>query len=177
MKSIDNFIPSNIPFNAYMKKCLICGYYNIVASTHDNDMHVSRRHKSKFHRENKNGAEPVRILKRVGYLKTYTREFEDIEFEDIFSSKFIYDELYCMIDDGRNIDIFPSEFSITQKLVDSLTEREQIIIQKRFGFIDGEEKSLQEIGDELGLTKERVRQLESQAMSKMKKRMDNYKYA
>lgn len=50
-----------------------------------------------------------------------------------------------------------------------LTSREQEVILMRNGFTTGEEETLQAIGDKLGLTRERVRQLESQALKKLAK--------
>ena len=49
----------------------------------------------------------------------------------------------------------------------TLTPREKDVILMRMGFISGEEETLQAIGDKLGLTRERVRQLESQALKKL----------
>lgn len=49
-----------------------------------------------------------------------------------------------------------------------LNPRERKIIQYRFGMHDGERKSLTEIGNMYGLSKERVRQLESRALDKLK---------
>ncbi|MGL4394854.1 MAG: sigma-70 family RNA polymerase sigma factor [Brevinema sp.] len=70
----------------------------------------------------------------------------------------------------------PEESSMKDSLCESLhdllhnlAEREQIILQKRFG-LDGDERmSLSQVGKELGLTKERVRQLEKQALCSLKK--------
>ncbi|AES60705.2 putative RNA polymerase sigma-70 like domain, RNA polymerase sigma-B/F/G type [Medicago truncatula] len=50
-----------------------------------------------------------------------------------------------------------------------LRPKERRIIRLRFGFEDGEEKSLSEIGEIFGLSRERVRQLESRALYKLKK--------
>ena len=49
----------------------------------------------------------------------------------------------------------------------TLDEREQYIIRKRF--MDG--WALSEVGDELGITKERVRQVQNEALGKMRRRM------
>lgn len=49
----------------------------------------------------------------------------------------------------------------------TLTPREKDVILMRMGFVSGEEETLQAIGDKLGLTRERVRQLESQALKKL----------
>ncbi|RDX64170.1 RNA polymerase sigma factor sigF, chloroplastic, partial [Mucuna pruriens] len=53
-------------------------------------------------------------------------------------------------------------------LLNILTPKEKSIIRLRFGIEDGKEKTLSDIGKVFGLTKERVRQLESRALSKLK---------
>ena len=58
--------------------------------------------------------------------------------------------------------------SVILKVIDKvLTPREKDVILMRNGFTTGEEETLQAIGDKLGLTRERVRQLESQALKKL----------
>jgi RNA polymerase primary sigma factor len=53
-----------------------------------------------------------------------------------------------------------------RRALDALPERERRILELRFGF-DGEPWTLEAIGHELGLTRERVRQLEGQALSRL----------
>jgi RNA polymerase primary sigma factor len=53
-------------------------------------------------------------------------------------------------------------------VLDTLTEREKSILMKRFGFDDGIQKSLEQVGDMMGLTRERVRQLEIGALAKLR---------
>lgn len=50
-----------------------------------------------------------------------------------------------------------------------LTDREKQIIAYRFGFVDGKPYKLQEIGDIIGVTRERVRQIEVKALTKLKR--------
>ncbi|MGL4387875.1 MAG: sigma-70 family RNA polymerase sigma factor [Brevinema sp.] len=54
-------------------------------------------------------------------------------------------------------------------LLKHLAEREQVILKKRFGLDGNDKMSLSKIGKELGLTKERIRQLEKQALLYLKK--------
>lgn len=51
-----------------------------------------------------------------------------------------------------------------QKILESLTERERVVMRRRLGFDDDETRVLQEIGKELHISRERVRQIEAQAL-------------
>jgi RNA polymerase primary sigma factor len=58
------------------------------------------------------------------------------------------------------------------ELLDQMDKREAAVLRLRFG-LDGEEpKTLKEIGDRLGLTRERVRQIENEALSKLNEIME-----
>ena len=54
-------------------------------------------------------------------------------------------------------------------LLSMLTERQNQVLQLHFGLTDGVERSLEEIGNIMGISKERVRQIERQAMDKLQK--------
>jgi RNA polymerase primary sigma factor len=54
-------------------------------------------------------------------------------------------------------------------LLDELNDREKKIIFQRFGFGGGERKTLQQIGNKLGVSRERIRQLESIALAKLRR--------
>jgi RNA polymerase primary sigma factor len=67
------------------------------------------------------------------------------------------------------------EFSETQdemlKLLQGLKPIEADILRKRFGLANDRERTLKEIGDEYRLSRERVRQLQEQALGKMRRAM------
>ena len=53
-------------------------------------------------------------------------------------------------------------------LLDNLSTREKLVIQLRFGLSDGKNRTLEEIGNMLGLTRERIRQIEKKAINKLR---------
>lgn len=66
-----------------------------------------------------------------------------------------------------------------EAILNTLDEREKVVMRKRFGFDEDDKSVLQQIGDELHVSRERVRQIESQALRKLrsaarKKRLRDY---
>jgi RNA polymerase sigma factor (sigma-70 family) len=57
----------------------------------------------------------------------------------------------------------------TRKLLDTLDPREQTILRKRFGINGEEEQTLQQLADEFGVTRERIRQIETRALGKLRR--------
>jgi len=54
------------------------------------------------------------------------------------------------------------------QVLDTLSPREQRIIQLRFGLIDGHPRTLEEVGRDFGVTRERIRQIESKTLAKLR---------
>ncbi len=64
------------------------------------------------------------------------------------------------------------ELQRLRKLLKTMDPREAAIIQGRFGLDDAEVKTLKELGEELGITRERVRQIEAEAILKLQELME-----
>lgn len=54
------------------------------------------------------------------------------------------------------------------EVLDSLTDREKKVMRLRFGLDDGRSRTLEEVGKEFGVTRERIRQIEDRALSKLR---------
>ncbi|NCC70834.1 RNA polymerase sigma factor RpoD, partial [bacterium] len=55
--------------------------------------------------------------------------------------------------------------------IDELQPREKKILEMRFGIIDGITHTLEEVGQEFGVTRERIRQIEAKALDKIRKNL------
>ena len=53
-------------------------------------------------------------------------------------------------------------------MLDELTEREKKVLQLRFGLKDGHPRTLEEVGREFNVTRERIRQIEGKALRKLR---------
>jgi RNA polymerase primary sigma factor len=53
-------------------------------------------------------------------------------------------------------------------VLDSLTERERRVLSLRFGLVDGYSRTLEEVGKQFKVTRERIRQIEAKALRKMR---------
>ena len=54
------------------------------------------------------------------------------------------------------------------EVLDTLTEREQKVLRLRFGMDDGRARTLEEVGKEFQVTRERIRQIEAKALRRLR---------
>ena len=52
--------------------------------------------------------------------------------------------------------------------LDELNDREKEVVRLRFGLDDGQARTLEEVGREFGVTRERIRQIESKTLAKLR---------
>jgi RNA polymerase primary sigma factor len=75
-------------------------------------------------------------------------------------------------DSDAVVPIDAASFILLQEQLDSilhtLSDREKKVIQLRFGLSDGHARTLEEVGKEFGVTRERIRQIESKTLSKLR---------
>ncbi|OON88262.1 hypothetical protein BXO88_00210 [Oribacterium sp. C9] len=84
--------------------------------------------------------------------------------EDSELSNFVKDDKIISPEQNANHIMMREELD---KTLGILTDKEKTVIEYRYGLIDGQERTLEEIGQMYGLTRERIRQIESKAIRKL----------
>ena len=85
--------------------------------------------------------------------------------EDSFFGDFIEDKTIVMPEEEAVKDVSSEEI---RNVLSTLTEREQEVLELRFGLTDGTVRTLEEVGQVFGVTRERIRQIESKALRKLR---------
>ena len=92
--------------------------------------------------------------------------------EDSVLGDFVEDEERDSPEEAASNQILKEQLS---EIIATLTEREQKIIRLRFGIGGGRPHTLEEVGNEFDVTRERIRQIEAKALSKLRKNKDTKK--
>lgn len=87
------------------------------------------------------------------------------EEDDSHLGDFIKDDTIVGPEDAAAYSVLQDQIS---KLLDTLTEREQRVLILRFGLKDGRTRTLEEVGKEFNVTRERIRQIEAKALRKLR---------
>mgnify|MGYP000919255696 FL=1 len=96
----------------------------------------------------------------------------DSEDEDSVLGDFIEDEGRVSPEDAAAAQMLKEQIA---EILGSLSEREQKVIKLRFGIGGGRPHTLEEVGAEFAVTRERIRQIEAKALSKLRKHKDTKK--
>ncbi|WP_251213333.1 RNA polymerase sigma factor [Adlercreutzia murintestinalis] len=109
-------------------------------------------------------AERVREIQKISQepvsLETPIGEEEDSQLGD-----FIEDDAAVVPPDAASFSMLQEQLG---KVLDGLAERERKVIALRFGLEDGHPRTLEEVGREFGVTRERIRQIESKTLAKLR---------
>ena len=87
------------------------------------------------------------------------------EEEDSHLGDFIEDKNAVPPPDAASAQLLKEQIN---DVLDTLTEREKRVLQLRFGLEDGRSRTLEEVGGEFGVTRERIRQIEAKALRKLR---------
>jgi len=93
----------------------------------------------------------------------------DGEDEDTVLGDFVEDEDMVSPVDSAADQLLKEQ---VQSILGTLSEREQKILKMRFGLEDGKSHTLEEVGQEFSVTRERIRQIEAKALTKLRKHKD-----
>ena len=87
------------------------------------------------------------------------------EEEDSYLGDFIENDDALTPDDAASFSLLREKLD---EVLDTLTDREKRILELRFGIEDGRSRTLEEVGKEFGVTRERIRQIEAKALRKLR---------
>ena len=109
-------------------------------------------------------AEKVREIQKIA-LDPVSLETPIGEEDDSHLGDFIEDKDAMSPDQYANNELLKDEIDL---ILSTLTDREEKVIRLRFGLEDGRTRTLEEVGKEFDVTRERIRQIEAKALRKLK---------
>ena len=109
-------------------------------------------------------AEKVREIQKIA-LDPVSLETPIGEEDDSHLGDFIEDKDTLSPDDYTNNQLLKDEINA---VLQGLTEREEKVLRLRFGLLDGRTRTLEEVGKEFNVTRERIRQIEAKALRKLR---------
>lgn len=107
----------------------------------------------------------MKIKQDISSLDASIRDDE----EDSVLSDFIEDEDTITPEESATSQLLKEQ---VKEMLGALSEREQKILKLRFGLEDGKSHTLEEVGQEFSVTRERIRQIEAKALAKLRKHRD-----
>jgi len=107
----------------------------------------------------------MKIKQDISSLDASVRDDE----EDSVLGDFIEDEDTISPEESATVQLLKEH---VKDMLSALTEREQKILKLRFGLEDGKSHTLEEVGQEFNVTRERIRQIEAKALAKLRKHRD-----
>lgn len=110
----------------------------------------------------------MKIKQDISSLDASVRDDE----EDSVLGDFIEDEDTISPEESATNQLLKEH---VKQLLSGLTDREQKILKLRFGLEDGKSHTLEEVGQEFSVTRERIRQIEAKALAKLRKHKDSKK--
>ncbi len=110
----------------------------------------------------------MKIKQDISSLDASVRDDE----EDSVLGDFIEDEDTISPEESATNQLLKEH---VKALLSGLTDREQKILKLRFGLEDGKSHTLEEVGQEFSVTRERIRQIEAKALAKLRKHKDSRK--
>lgn len=108
--------------------------------------------------------EKVREIQKVA-LEPVSLETPVGDEDDSHLGDFLEDKGAVSPDSYANNQLLKEELDI---VLSDLTEREEMVLRLRFGLVDGQTRTLEEVGKEFNVTRERIRQIEAKAIRKLK---------
>ncbi len=96
----------------------------------------------------------------------------DSDDEDSVLLDFIEDEDTSTPEESASVQLLKEQ---VRDILSSLSDREQKILRMRFGLGNGKSHTLEEVGQEFAVTRERIRQIEAKALAKLRKHKDSKK--